>query len=209
MTGSLVLLSGGLDSAAAIHWALENMAPVAAVGFDYMQRHGDREIGAAREIAAAAGVPFHVRRCADVLHRTGPLAGQGEPILSAAASVVPSRNLLFLAMAAAVRGGADMLVVGCTLDDAADYPDCRPEFLDAAAMALRASGAPSLVISAPWVRSPKCDVVRWAHERPDAWRAIGMSWSCYEGRRTPCGLCPACVVRARAFAHADLKDPAL
>jgi 7-cyano-7-deazaguanine synthase len=36
-----------------------------------------------------------------------------------------------------------------------------------------------------------------------------MTWSCYLGDRKPCGTCDSCVLRAKGFREAGLKDPAI
>ena len=33
--------------------------------------------------------------------------------------------------------------------------------------------------------------------------------TCYEGEIPPCGKCPACVLRAKGFDEAKVKDPLL
>ena len=39
--------------------------------------------------------------------------------------------------------------------------------------------------------------------------ALRYSHTCYEGRFPPCGVCPACQLRARGFTEAGVVDPLL
>ena len=62
-----------------------------------------------------------------------------------------------------------------------------------------------LHIEAPFVRLTKADVVKIGLELgvPDE-----LTWSCYEGGETPCGVCGTCRDRAAAFAANGIADPA-
>jgi 7-cyano-7-deazaguanine synthase len=37
--------------------------------------------------------------------------------------------------------------------------------------------------------------------------AMAFTHTCYKGERPPCGECPACLLRAKGFAEAGVKDP--
>lgn len=205
-----VLLSGGMDSAAALHFALEQTAKgggtVVAVAFSYGQPHRDAELWAACTIANRRGVPMSVVLLPD-LPKLNPEAGHDDRGISKA--FVPGRNMLFLCRAAAecARPGVPMtLVIGANSDDAAGFPDCRPEFFKGAQKALRAAfaGVCDIDIRTPWVGATKSGILRWAQTRPAALEDIRDSVSCYRGTR--CGQCDACTLRARAFAEVGLED---
>src|SRR4051812_46921577 len=105
---AVVLLSGGLDSATALYWAVKDRKwKCRGLAFDYGQRHR-RELVAARNVAAAARVPLETVKFdlpwggSSLLGRKGRLPvhapsaiGRG-PIPS---TYVPARNTLFLAFA--------------------------------------------------------------------------------------------------------------
>jgi 7-cyano-7-deazaguanine synthase len=58
------------------------------------------------------------------------------------------------------------------------------------------------------MRLTKGEIVRRALElRVD----LSLTWSCYDPApgQVPCGLCDACVLRARGFREAGIEDPAL
>jgi 7-cyano-7-deazaguanine synthase len=34
-----------------------------------------------------------------------------------------------------------------------------------------------------------------------------MTHTCYEGKKPPCGKCPACILREKGFQEAGIRDP--
>lgn len=199
---TVLLLSGGLDSVAALH----HTRPDRAVGFSYGQPHRDAELTAAGIIAARRGVPFEVLLLPD-LRRLNPAAGRDSAGVSLA--FVPGRNALFLTRATAAYAqprGALRLVMGANADDFAAFPDCRGAFFAAAQTMLRAAlvGVCDVWISTPWLASTKTEIVHWCAGQPDALQDIRDSVSCYRGTR--CGACDPCALRARAFAANDIED---
>lgn len=207
---AVVLLSGGMDSAIALHWALAEYGRqrVVALTVDYGQRHR-RELSSARRIASRARVE-HVERAI--------MVPWGESLLTGGASaslIVPGRNLILATLAAAevVRRGGGAVVIGCCADDAAGFPDCRPAFIDAMDAAIAAAFERPVELVAPLLHTPKAAMLARAALLPGAPEAVDLSWSCYRpeaaGARAPiaCGECNACALRARAFDAAGRRDP--
>jgi len=211
---ALVLLSGGMDSVAAMHWAREKFTHVAGVAFWYGQPH-HREVDVARILAGRHGVPVAVFHLCEAIrgHEAIVPPGNGRDGRGVSKANLVGRNLTLLSVAAshAMRlwpGELVRLVVGCNLDDAAAFPDCRPAFLDHAEGALDAAvrGIGGIRVEAPWALLDKAGVLKWCVSRPDALADVRDSLSCYRGTR--CGECDACLVRARAFEVAGLEDGA-
>lgn len=201
----VVLLSGGLDSVAALHWALDR-GHVEAVGYRYGQPHADAELDAAAKITERRRVPFRVIDLGG-LGRLDPSAGCDDRGVSR--SFLPARNPLFLTRAAAayaMPGSMLALVVGANANDAAGFPDCRETFFEAAGWALRSALANvcDVRIETPWVHMTKAEVVRWCCGHGLALADVRDSMSCYRGTR--CGLCDACTLRAAAFDTCGLED---
>lgn len=190
-----------MDSALALHWAIEHSASsqVHAWGIDYKQRHA-RELESAKAIAGAAWVPFKS------LTARIPWA----PISS---DVIPGRNLMLLsivaAQAATRHGEPCTLVVGANHADLDGFLDCRPGFFAAAAKAIALGLGADVSIVTPFIDRTKADLVRYARAEPARWHALSLSWTCYEGGAKPCGVCGACVKRAAGFAEAGEADPCL
>ncbi|MDQ5871295.1 MAG: 7-cyano-7-deazaguanine synthase QueC [Acidobacteriota bacterium] len=218
---AIVLLSGGLDSATCLLIARGEADEVFALSFDYGQRHGV-ELDRARRLAERYGAAAHRIVRLDLpapessaltdASRVVPRNALGaEPIPS---TYVPARNTLFLAHAVAwgeVIGAGDVYI-GANALDYSGYPDCRPEFLEAfertANLGTKAgvSGALAFRIRAPLLRLTKAEIVARA-------AALGLDFgltsSCYDPTPTgqPCGACDSCLLRAKGFRAARLRDP--
>ena len=208
---SLVVVSGGMDSATALWWAIDSGRDVPeVVSFDYGQRHR-RELQSAAELAAACRIPHLV---VDVpLAQLAPgsaLTGDIEvphghySAETMTATVVPNRNMTFIALATAraAQLGCEEVVVGVHAGDHPIYPDCRPEFIDAISAATQL--AVGVKVTAPFVHMLKSEICEAGDLLGVPWAE---TWSCYEGGAQHCGKCGTCVERAEAFADAGVHDP--
>lgn len=210
-----VLLSGGVDSVAALHWALAKYPSVRAIGFDYGQPNRDAECTAAGRIAKGLGISYALVVIADALRPEKPLGllrgveAHDPASTTLNRAFVPARNIAFLSMAAAHScswfHGSIHLVIGANRDDAAGFPDCRVTVLQEMGRVLRLGCAREIQVVAPFLDWSKDLIV--AHASPEARADIARSWSCYRGDG-PCGECTACVLRAHAFSSHGIVDAA-
>ncbi|WP_310151698.1 7-cyano-7-deazaguanine synthase QueC [Luteimonas sp. 3794] len=217
MKKAVVLLSGGMDSAAVIAIAQEQGFDVHALSVRYGQRHTS-ELDAAVRVAAAMGVTAHKTVDVDLRSIGGSAltddidvpeaGGSGIPV-----TYVPARNTIMLSLAlgwAEVLGAADIFC-GVNAVDYSGYPDCRPEFVDAferlANLATKAGveGA-GIRVHAPLQRMGKGDIVR---EGVRLGVDFGLTVSCYnaDAQGLACGHCDACRLRADGFTAAGVPDP--
>jgi 7-cyano-7-deazaguanine synthase len=220
MPRAVLLLSGGLDSYTAGAIAKVDGYELYALSIRYGQIHA-REIDAARSVATALGVARHLELDVPLSKIGGSaLVGDGEIPKDRAidateipVTYVPARNTVFLSLALAWAEvvGAEAIVIGVNALDYSGYPDCRPEYLRAfervAALATRAGveGRPLRVL-APLIKLSKADIIRRGLSLGVDY---GLTHSCYDptpdGR--PCGRCDSCVLRAKGFAEAGVRDP--
>ncbi|NPA80711.1 MAG: 7-cyano-7-deazaguanine synthase QueC [Thermotogae bacterium] len=219
----VVLLSGGIDSATALWWALERFKEVHALTFTYGQRHA-LEVEYARRLAEMAGVAEHRVIDLSILKDIGGSAltdesmdvPEGEyPPRGTISTYVPMRNSLFGVVAGAymeVKGITD-IVLGVHASDVPNYPDTRPEWASAleallnAGSSLAFDGKRRIKVHTPFVGMRKADIIRLGLKLgvPYEW-----TWSCYSPKDGwPCGRCPTCVQRAEAFRELGLPDPLL
>ncbi len=209
-----VLLSGGLDSTTALHWAKRHHDVVAAFSFDYGSNHAAQELCCARWQAEALGVPYHE------LDLRGVFRGMQSSLLSGAdavptgdyaednmkSTVVPFRNGIFLAIAAGMGEslGVEGIVIAAHGGDHDIYPDCRAAFMQAMAQAISLGTYADLQIIAPFINKDKAQIAAAGAE-------LGVdfshTYSCYKGGEQHCGLCATCRERKEAFRLAALTDP--
>lgn len=217
--GALVVLSGGQDSTTCLYWAIDRFGreQVSSITFDYGQRHRI-ELECAANVAAAAGVP-NVRLPIDTFAALGgdaltddTVAGVGELVTDTGLpnTFVPGRNLVFLSFAAAFAWQRNIrhLVTGVAQTDYSGYPDCRAETIEALQQAIRLGMESDLKIHTPLMHLSKKQTVELAVAL-DALEVMALTHSCYNGCRPPCGVCPACKLRAKGFAEAGVDDPLL
>jgi len=208
--GPLVLLSGGLDSLVALAVEMDWGSRPAALSVDYGQRHR-RELRSAVAIATHYGVSHYVldlsswgsllQSSLTDLGIQVPHGHYADPVMSA--TIVPNRNAVLLMAAAGVAQSQDRpaVVIGVHGGDLPVYPDCRPDFIDAADVAVGLATEGAVSIRAPFLGISKTEVVRLGLQLG---APLDLSYSCYEGRALACGECGACVERAEAFADAGV-----
>jgi 7-cyano-7-deazaguanine synthase len=206
---SVVLLSGGLDSAVNLAESTIRTEPVLALTFDYGQRAAPRELEAAATLAERYSVrhkviemPWFAGLLPPVIRKDGEPADAGT---SDEAVWVPNRNGVFVAVGAAHAEalGAPLLVAGFNAEEAFAFPDNSPEYVDAANRALEYSTKGTVELFSFTAEMTKVDIVRRAVELGVPLEEI---YSCYEGRERMCGVCPSCRRTAAAMAAAGVLD---
>jgi 7-cyano-7-deazaguanine synthase len=221
---AVVLLSGGIDSTTCLAIAkADGFAPY-GLSFRYGQRH-EIELEAARRVADALGVVEHVVVEFD-LRRFGGSSltddiavpkdrDEGEMDSEIPSTYVPARNTVFLSfgLAWAETLGAQDIYIGVNAIDYSGYPDCRPEYIRAyetmanLATVAGVEGRQRLTIRTPLMEMTKAEIIQRGVELGVDY---GLTLSCYDPAPdgTPCGHCDSCLLRAKGFDEADVRDPA-
>ena len=123
----LVLLSGGVDSVTALHWACREHEPLAALSFRYGSNHEECELACAEYQARVLGIPHRVIDLSSLAaHLSSALLSGAAAIPSGdyeeenmRATVGPFRNGIFLSIAAGVAEscGAQGVVIAAHAGD--------------------------------------------------------------------------------------------
>jgi 7-cyano-7-deazaguanine synthase len=221
---AIVLLSGGLDSATCLALARSQGHAVAALSFDYGQRHWT-ELDCARSLAKSMGAVRH-----DVIPLPVSIFGSSaltdpsvavpknelaaKPEGRIPVTYVPARNALFLAfgLSLAESLGVRQIWIGVNAIDYSGYPDCRPEFLEAFEKMMNlgtkagVSGGEPFRLVTPLVRMTKGEIIRLGLSLGVDY---GLTSSCYDPTADgeACGACDACLIRAKGFREAGAVDP--
>ncbi|RDV82422.1 7-cyano-7-deazaguanine synthase QueC [Ammonifex thiophilus] len=214
---SVVLLSGGLDSAVCLACAVEDGEVVLSLTFDYGQAAARREIEAASKLARHYGVPHRVLPLSFLQELLPPAMASGEGMPEPetrelddevladqlARSVwVPNRNALFLSVGAAFAEslGAEAVVAGFNAEEAQSFPDNSPPFVNAVNEVLRYSTRGKVRVISYTQRLDKRAIVRLGKRLGLPFSFI---WSCYRAGEEMCGRCPSCLRYFRALREVE------
>src|SRR6266487_1918822 len=222
MKPTVVLLSGGIDSATTLAIAIAQRYEAYALSFDYGQRH-QIETEAARRVTNSLGAKEHRIAKIDLRvfggsaltdnvdvpkQRAEKEIASGIPV-----TYVPARNTIFLAYALAWAEviPANDIFIGVNAIDYSGYPDCRLEFIEAfenlANLGTKAGvEGRRFRIHTPLIKLSKADIIRKATELDVD---LSLTHSCYDpsSEGLACGECDSCVLRLKGFREAGVKDP--
>lgn len=210
----VVLVSGGMDSVAALYEANQRFAVAGAVSFDYGSKHNHKEIPFAAWHSQKLGIPHRTIRLgfvdelfkSDLLQSGGTIPDGHYQELTMKQTVVPFRNGIMLSIAGGYAESieANGLVIAAHSGDHAIYPDCREDFMKSMADAIRLGTYAAVEILRPFIHNTKAEIARRGH---DLGVDFSKTWSCYKGGDIHCGTCGTCVERREAFMLAELPDP--
>lgn len=219
MEKAVVLLSGGLDSTTCLAYAQSQGYRCHALSFDYNQRHAT-ELSAAVKIAASWKTPHLILPLALGQLKGSALTDATLPVPPHKAdhiplTYVPARNTIFLSFALAVAEVLDAkhIFIGVSSVDYSNYPDCRPEYIEAfqhlADLATKSSVEGNRIhLHTPLIHLSKAQTIGLGISLGVD---FAMTVSCYQanGQGQACGTCDSCVLRKKGFLEAQIPDPTL
>lgn len=216
---AIVLLSGGIDSSITLFMAKEMGYECYPLLFDYGQRH-KKELESAKSVSEKAGCVCRILKIdlpwkgSLLLDEQTEVAGS-RPIRempkSIPATYVPARNTIFLsfALSYAEAIGAEKIFIGANAVDFSGYPDCREPYFKAFESVIKEGTKAGIEgreisIEAPLLSMAKAQIIKQGTRLGVPYED---TWSCYDGKDTPCGVCDSCIIRLKGFEEAGIQDP--
>ena len=170
---AIVLLSGGIDSAACAH-LLGRHLNVEGVHVSFGQESGPHELSAARAVAKHLRMPLHELT----------LSGAG----SFSSGEIWARNAFLLTAALLATGGrATILAIG--VHAGTPYFDCSPAFVQEINHLVQATTDGRVSVQAPFLEWSKGETIDYFLQ---SGIPLEMTYSCENGTLPPCGACLSC-----------------
>lgn len=228
---AILLLSGGIDSAACIPWAKSNNIDIIGLTFNFFERP-EMEVIKTRELARyydidliEVDVPF-IKNL-----RSLKMDDKFVPIVqNLPDAYVPVKNVIFLGIAAyyAEIYFCTKIILGLIQNDEGRFSDDSEDYFNKLATLIN-DGIPSeklnddgnavsaddsdnsknrfkIEILTPFRFLKKTDVIKKSVEYKVP---LELTWSCFSlsTNKVPCGECPSCIQRKNAFSELNLQDP--
>lgn len=217
MRKALVSLSGGMDSAVLLALAIERYGSdqVGAISFTYGSKHNQYENEAARQLVQHYHIGGYqlidlspiMRNFRSDLMLSGDAIPDGHyEAASMSRTVVPGRNLIFISVLTGLAWSEkyEEVWIGAHAGDHFIYPDCRPDFLAAAARAVNLGSDGRVSLRFPFQCDSKTDLVRIGLRLGVP---FGLTRTCYKHQEIACGKCGSCNERREAFQLNEATDP--
>jgi 7-cyano-7-deazaguanine synthase len=171
---SLVLLSGGIDSASCINFYLEQNHCVEAIHIDYGQKSAEKELIAAQGIANYYKIPIHYIKLDG-----GKKFDKGDII---------GRNSLLLNIAL-INFNMTSGIIALGVHSGTSYVDCSEAFINSIQHTFDLYTNGNIIIGTPFIKWNKLEIWRYAKLKNIP---LNTTYSCELGLIQPCNECVSC-----------------
>lgn len=199
---SLLLLSGGPDSATLAAWAKKNgHTNLKALYLRCGHTTDKMELASADQVAASVDAQLEI---IDTTQMVAALGGQ-RILIHSEASIMPFGNAIVLSMAVtyALRIKANSILIALHADDAAESNEYTREFIDSIEKLAQWTQGDIRILT-PFINMRKSEVFQLGY---DLGVDYSKTWSCVRPGEIHCGYCGACRARAKAFDKIGKPDP--
>jgi len=210
---AVALLSGGLDSVVSLAMADRELEVRLVLFCNYGQRSLTRERASVIDIVSYYGLPFKeidITWLRDLLPAgmresaaDRPAADTSDELDSLDDVWIPNRNGVLLNVAAAYAESyrCGNVVTGFNREEAVEFPDNGPEYVDAVNRGFEFSTRGGVRVISYTLGLTKREILR---KGVDLSAPLSALWSCYRGGERMCGNCASC---RRLKAAIDSSSP--
>ena len=171
---AVILLSGGIDSAACLDFYTKEKCEVSAIFVDYGQKANEQESASSKIIAEYYNAPLTNLKIISTSHFS-----EGE---------IMGRNA-FLLMTALMYKPIDYGVIAIGIHSGTPYYDCSETFLDVINSLAENYSDGKIKFEAPFVHWDKRMILQYCRENDVPLKS---TYSCEAGTNPPCGSCLSC-----------------
>lgn len=208
---AVIALSGGADSATILYLAIQQCDEVHAISIDYGQRHV-KELECAKELCKLNNIKHTIVPFDLTIFGGSPLTDKNIKVpaqsdQNQSTTIVPYRNTFITIIAAAYckANGLNIIYMGPTYEDLANYPDCRPVFFEELQQLVLIEGTiHDLEIRTPFITTCKHQIIQIGQMLQVPY---DKTFTCYLGEDEPCMVCDACRERMESFRVNNIRDP--
>lgn len=217
MVKSIVLLSGGMDSAVTLAIAKNESDEIFALHLNYGQKTQDKELKSYLDLCDYYSIKNRLIVDIKYLLNIGgsSLTDTNMEVQKANLeshsvpnSYVPFRNanILTIATSWAEVINAQNIYIGAVQEDGSGYPDTRGEFFKSFEETANLGTKPETLISikTPIIKLTKKEIIQKGIELNVP---LELTYSCYKSNDVACGECDSCAYRLRGFRMAGIEDP--
>ncbi len=206
-SSALILLSGGMDSVAAVGMSHKRYNLVKGLFFNYGQLSLEKEREYAQKVCKKYKMKFEEIELGFLKNTTsitgkGNLPTKGLFTEESAASVwVPARNLVFLSIASSIaeKECIDIIITGFNQTEGQTFPDNTAEFVDRFNNTLELGTLKNVYVESPTISMSKTEIAKIIIKNND----VENFWSCYQNGDFMCGKCESCQNVKKAFDTID------
>ncbi len=211
MKKSIVLLSGGLDSAVSLAVKNDEGHKILSLFFDYGQKNIEFEKTASKNLADYYKTDFKIIKLDWLKEITkSALVNENSSVPNADISTmdsddavsknlwIPNRNGLFVNIAGCYADslGYDEIVIGANEEEAKSFKDNSLDFINSVTTSLKYSAEGNIKVVSPLIKMNKSDIILLGKKLNLPFSLIR---SCYNNLNTHCGKCESCVRLLRAL----------
>ena len=173
----LILLSGGIDSTACVHYYLDQGFDIKGVFIDYGQKASKNEFYSANKIASHYGIALNC-----LTFTTFQMFTQGE---------IKGRNA-FLVLGTLLASPNFRGIVALGIHSGLSYYDCSEQFVKKINEILNGYTDGQVSLDTPFISWNKKMIYKYCKDNDVP---IHLTYSCENGSDEPCGMCRSCIDR--------------